>query len=278
MLLERMIGDKAILQAVKKEEAKNDGRPFVSEEELDFFIQRQFESRREKNPTIRTVDDWYETVSKEEGLSRKEYREFLKERISIERYVRMYVLRSVDTDVSPEEARAYYREHLEEFTVPKEISFRQIALRRMDQALAVREAIEKGLREGIPFAELAAKYSEEGDASSPGMLWKKSFEDIQGWHRPIPEVLRRLGKGQLSDPVYTERGIFIFYVEDVVPGEAKSFSDVQESIRKRLSAEREEIATRAAVEKLLERTHVVRFLEPPPGIAPQAAGEVPQGG
>lgn len=275
LLLERMIGDKLFLQEVRKEEAKQDGKPFVPEAEVDFFVRRQFESRREKNPGIRTIDDWYDAVAKEEGLGRKEYRTILKERIEVDKYVRRYVLRGVDAYVSPEEVRAYYREHLGEFTTPKEISFRQIRIQRTEQALLLKEAIDKGLKDGVPFAELAAKYSEEADPSLAGRLWTKAFEEVQGWHRPIPEVLRRLGKGQVSEPVFTERGIFYFYMEDVVPGEPKSFGEVQESIRKKLAAEREDAAVKAALKKLLERSHVVRFLEKPPGVAAEELGGAP---
>jgi len=267
MTLERMIDNKLVLQLVKREEEKNEGRSFVSEVDVDRALERQLEFHRERSPMIRTTEDLYRMVRETQGLSRDEYRKFLKEQIAIEGYLRQNVLRYVDSFVSPEAARLYYKTHLDEFTNPVEISFRYILIRlSREDAWARRLAVHKGIKENQPFLELAKKYSEEaieGDADAAGRLWRKSFEELKSWHSPIPEVLRKLKKGQVSEGILTVRGLQYFYVEDVVEGKPRTFSEAQEDIRKKIREAREQSQLDDFMKQLRKKTYTRNFLPRP---------------
>ena len=82
---------------------------------------------------------------------------------------------------SPHELRSYYLNHLEEFTNPVEISFRQIDVPPSRSNAAILEQVEKALKSGVPFVDVAKQVAEAlgGDPGSAGRLIKKSFEELK---------------------------------------------------------------------------------------------------
>lgn len=268
--LQDMIGQRLVIQLVRIEEQKNEGHQIVTPAQIDYQVERQVERIRKTRPEIKSAEDLYRMAEQVDGLSQQEYRRFLKEQIEFGAYLREFVLKGAETYVSPEETRVYYRTHLDEFTTPVEIAFRQIliSLNRED-ALARKEAVEAGLKAGESFVELAKMHSQEaldGRPEAAGHLFRKSFEDLSAWHYPIPDVLRTLKVGQVSEPVRTVAGIHFFYVEDLVPGEPKPFAEAQETIRNRLRVERENAAIREFIAELRRKSFCRVFLPRPPGL------------
>lgn len=269
--LESMVSDKMVLQQVRMKEKKSDQeKKFVEEAEVDAAIHRRVEFLREKNPAIKTADDVYRIALESEGLSRGEFRRLIRERLEVDRYLFQEVLRGAQVYVSPAEARVYYRAHIDDFKQPVSVSFREILVPLTSpDSLARKKAIDEGLEAGEPFIDLARTYSQEvydGDPDAAGRLWQKSFEDLKTWHKPIPDVLRKLKPGQVSRPVPTRRGIHYFYMEKVVEGEPRSYSEVQDEIRQKLRQEREDRAIRDFLADLRERLRPEIFIPRPPGV------------
>lgn len=272
--LDRMIDDKLILQLVRKEEEKLGRGPLIPDAALDRQIELQVESLRRKIPAIRDAEDLYRVVRERDGLSRDEYRKSLREQLMISAYIRQKVFQAFSRFVSPEEARIYYKAHIDEFTEPEEIAFRQILIKASrEDAVARKKAVEEGLQAEIPFLDLAQAYSEEvyeGDADAAGRLWRKSYEELKSWREPIPRVLRSLGEGETSEAVRTVLGIQFFHVEEVVEGEPKSFAEAQKLIERKIRRDREQAELAAFIRRERANTSIQILLP-----EPASSGEAP---
>jgi parvulin-like peptidyl-prolyl isomerase len=264
-VLDQMIDRRLILRLVRRDERKNEGKPYVSDAAVDHQIRRLVE----KDPLLESPEDMYRMAFEEEGLERGEFRQELKEQLEVTFYLDRHVLAAIDRFVSPAEMRYYYNTRIDDFTNPVEISFRQILIKLGGaDALERRNAVEKGLDEGMSFVELARMYSEdvlEGHPETAGRLWRVKYEDLKSWHTPIPDVLRKMKPGGVSDAVLTVRGLNYFYVEDVVDGEPKAFKEVQEEITRRIRRARENAEIELFLKELHKKMRVEKLLPVIPG-------------
>jgi len=274
--LDNMINDRLILQLVRNEEEK-EGRPLVTEADVDAYVSRRVDDLREKGSGITSADEFYRMVREADGRDRRQFRSHIKDQMAISAYFRRKVIRTMDGAVSPEESKMYYKTHLDEFTQPVEISFRQIVISSAsDNAILRVEAVEKGLKQGLSFEELAKAFSEEallGSPESAGRLWKKSFEDLKAWHEPIPSVLRSLKKGKISQRVETALDVRYFEVVDVVEGKPKPFSEAQEEIEDKIKERRNRSEIEGFIKRLRQKIPVEIYLTNPEEVAPPAAGK-----
>jgi len=236
--LEALVDDKLILQLIKREEEK-EKRPFVTEGEVDASILDEVE--RQKQNGITSPEDFYRIARERDGDTREELRTMIRNRLAVNKYLWQNVFVTSNI-VSPQESRAYYREHSKDFATPEKISFRQIVIRRTRDRRAedLVGAVEKGIAENIPFGELAKRFSAdaEDDPEFDAPVKTKTFEELKHWKEPILTALRSLKKGQISDRVVTQDTIHFFEVVEIHQGKPKPYSDVQEEIAKRIREER----------------------------------------
>lgn len=111
-------------------------------------------------------------------------------------------------------------------------------------ALAKAEAIEKELKDGKNFADVAKKESDDlGSKAAGGDL---GWLDKGTTDEAFESALFALGKGEVSQPVLGSDGYHIIELRDVRPGKVRSFEEVrtelakqyQESERERVYAEK----------------------------------------
>jgi hypothetical protein len=277
MLLERMIENRLVLQLVKKEEQKA-GRPYVTEADVDEEIKDELKNLQDQGLPISSTEELFRFWRERDGVEREDLRRFIKELLA----VRFYLQRNVFTPnafVSPQELRSYYFKHVKEFTTPVAVSFRQIKVPRSHpEAELIVGLVEKGLKEAVDFCELAKKFDEaalQGDLESACRLWTKTFKELEGWHKPIPDVLRKTEKGKTSDRVVTAVGIHYLKVEDVIEGTPKPFSEAQEEITRRIRMERNQEQMTQFFSRLVKRARIEKYLSPPPPEAPAAPRSLP---
>jgi peptidyl-prolyl cis-trans isomerase D len=160
-----------------------------------------------------------------------------------------------EAQVSPEDLRAYYNEHQDQYRVPEEVKVSHILI-KMPAAGADGKADEKGVAEaqkkaenilkqlkaGAKFEDLAKKYSEDpGSGKQGGEL---------GWigrGRTVPEFEKAafsLPVGQLSDLVKSSYGFHIIRVEEKHEPHLKTLDEVK--------AEIEPLVRQNKVNKLIE--------------------------
>jgi peptidyl-prolyl cis-trans isomerase D len=160
-----------------------------------------------------------------------------------------------EAQVSPEDLRAYYNEHQDQYRVPEEVKVSHILIKtpaagadgRADEkgvaeAQKKAENILKQLKAGAKFEDLAKKYSEDpGSGKQGGEL---------GWigrGRTVPEFEKAafsLPIGQLSDLVKSSYGFHIIRVEEKHEPHLKTLDEVK--------AEIEPLVRQNKVNKLIE--------------------------
>lgn len=130
--------------------------------------------------------------------------------------------------VSVKEAKSYYKEHQDEFGEKEKAKARHILVETEEEALEVRQALEKG----ADFAELAKEKSiDQHTAEQGGEL------DYFERGRMLPEFEKAcfdLKVGEISDIVKTRFGYHIIKLEDKQEASVKEFYEVSDEIKKKL--------------------------------------------
>lgn len=163
-------------------------------------------------------------------------------------YVRNVV---ADAVITENEMREHYKRHQREFTVPEKIKARHIiatpdaqpvmnttgdnAKTEEEAKMKIAELYAKGKPTPETFSSFAVRFSEDASARQGGDL---------GWFvrgKMVPafeEAAFKLNPGEISQPVKTEFGYHLIYVEDKRAARTKSYEEVRGEIRERLLADR----------------------------------------
>lgn len=129
----------------------------------------------------------------------------------------------VKSNSSEETIRAYYDEHIDEFTTPAKIHVFEILLSDEMQA----QNLKKQIRSLDKFKELAMDMTERsGKRASAGDLGYIE----RRWFPEIFDAARKMGIGELGGPVVTNGRYSLFYVADKLEPVIKDFLEVKGQI------------------------------------------------
>lgn len=160
--------------------------------------------------------------------------------------VAMLVFRPADfagrVNVPADDIKAYYEEKKSEFDVPKQVKASHIlikteagAAKEVDEAARLKALeLEKRVKAGENFAELAKKYSDCPSKDRGGDL---GWFDQKTMTKPFADKAFSMTPGEISDPVKTEFGWHIIKLEDVKEGHKLSLEDASGQIRAKLAME-----------------------------------------
>jgi parvulin-like peptidyl-prolyl isomerase len=146
--------------------------------------------------------------------------------------------------VSPEEVRAYYDEHPDEFFVPER---RKLSIIRTSSYSDIQQASSL-LRQGQSFEEVARRFSDHQSAKRGGSIGFRKADDVS--FKPFVEQGFKLAKGQYSRPFEVYNGFGIVKVDDVQPAYTKEFESEERRIERRLRGEKEKELKAAFIEEL----------------------------
>ncbi len=214
--LNQMIEDKLILQ-----EAKRRG-VIVDESE----IEDRFKEVKSKFPS---EEVFYSEVQKA-GLSTEVLKKRYKDNIMMGRLVSHEVKDKVV--VTPFEIEQYYKEHSQELISPEAVRIRTIMLRyegKESEALTKQKAddIMRLIKEGRDFGELAKLYS-QGIRSEEGGDF--GFVEKGQMREDFDNVIFNLKEGEVSAPLKTDTGYFIFKVEEKRQSKPLSMAEARDDI------------------------------------------------
>lgn len=169
-------------------------------------------------------------------------------------------------DVSPDEVRAYYKEHESDFAISDErYKLAQILIAVPNGATpdvvaaakARAEALDKKARAGQDFATLARENSDDASKAQGGELGDFKPGEIMN---EILDGIKGLQPGQVSGVVRTRYGFHILKVEaHEMPG-VKPLTEVQEEIRNKLIDEVAQKRIRDWIENDLVKQHYVETM------------------
>lgn len=128
-----------------------------------------------------------------------------------------------EVTVTDEDAKKYYDENKDAFSVPPTVSARHILVDTEEEANKVKEEINNGLS----FADAAMKYSKCPSKEQGGNLGEFSRGMM------VPEFEKASFEaevGILSEPVKTQFGYHLIIVDSKNEGTVKSFEEVKNSV------------------------------------------------
>lgn len=193
-----------------------------------------------------------------QGQSIREFRKIIEEDIILE-YMYRQMLRS-QSIVSPEKMEQYYQEKKHTFFQDEAVHLRIIQLTSLtseseDVLLQTAEKVIRELQEGESFADLAERYSQARSRREGGSLgWMNTADMRDNWREAVAD----LKKGEVSDPIRDDRGIFLLYVEDRREAGIQPIHEVRDQIEAILVRQMARDAQERWLERL-RRNAYVRF-------------------
>ncbi|MBI4584898.1 MAG: SurA N-terminal domain-containing protein [Planctomycetes bacterium] len=250
--------DDLIEKSLLSQEAKRQNIT-VEEPEIDHKINNDIKEAQKEGQPIRNIDQFFEILLETKKITREEYRREIQKYILINKLLWTKVFRPREF-ITPGERREYYFNHIEEFQTPAELVFRQIFVEpnRPDVDLVLK-AVDQGLDKGVPFEELARKYSDS--RAEEGGLWEKRFDEILKWVSPLPDILKRMKPGDIERKIRTASGWHYFKMEQIKAGDTQPFEEAQEEIERKIRIRRNLEDKNEFVEELKKRYPVQRFLQ-----------------
>lgn len=173
----------------------------------------------------------FEEMLQERGLTLESWREALKESLIMEKLLDQAVYASVS--VTDDEVIEYYAANRDQFDRPAQVRARQIVVANEAEGKKVLGL----LRQGQPFAEVAAQYSLSPDAQEGGDL---GFFARGEMPPEFDEIVFDLPTNLLSDLVKSEYGYHIFIVEEKRKAARLSRQEATAEIRSILEGRKKE--------------------------------------
>jgi peptidyl-prolyl cis-trans isomerase C len=227
-------------------------------------------------PTDQEVDSALQQMKQANGLDDSTFTSLLQQQhVTLDELKNNYrtdqaIRRFVKTEiqdtikVSPEQARAYYESHPEEFKHAEQVHARHILIRvdstatpqEVESARSRIEAIAKDLKNGADFAREAQAKSEDTESGSRG--GDLGFFGRGQMVAPFDSVAFSLEPGQVSEPVRTPFGFHIIKVEEKRPEGTYAFNDVQGVLMQRMYGMRTSDRVNALLEELKSHAKIKR--------------------
>jgi len=143
--------------------------------------------------------------------------------------------------VTPQDLRTYYQQHIDEYRVPEEVTLRQIVIKTppagpdgkvdqkaVDAARAKAQDVLNKIKAGGNFAELAKKNSEDATANAGGVIGTVRRGQLP---QEIDKIAFSLNNGQTSDVIQVPgMGFFIVQVENKQVARVKPLEEIKSQI------------------------------------------------
>ncbi|MGH7950020.1 MAG: peptidylprolyl isomerase [Candidatus Binataceae bacterium] len=230
----------------------------VEESHVDRYIE---ELRKDKNLT----DGQLRAEVQRSGMSYDEFRRHA--RLELEKMMMLDQEVRQKVAVAPEDIKAYYESHPDEFTVKQEryrIAQVLVALpadaksETVTTAKAKAEAVRERASSGGDFADLARRFSDDASKSNGGDLgWFKPDEILE----EIMVAVKPLKPGEVSPVVQTKHGFHVLkLVGHEMPG-VRPLEDVTGEVRNKLIDAAAQQRYQTWVEQELIKHHYVETLD-----------------
>lgn len=242
--------DKMVQEMLVEQRVKQLGMS-VGDEEVERAIQ---DVERQNN-----IDrNQLELALQTQGLSMESYRTKLRRQLLEFKLVGREIRDKIE--VTNQETRNYYREHIEEyredpFQLLSRISFALPANVAADQLSALRALSQEALlrlRAGEDFDQVLTAYQgDKGAEGGPmGQFGKGELTD------PFASAVAGLMPGQYSEVIDTPQGLHILRLDEMNPGKVPDFESVKEQISQLLIEQKRKVAIDGWVDNLKKDAHI----------------------
>lgn len=151
--------------------------------------------------------------------------------------------------VSDEEIEKEYSSNPTLYTEAEQVKARHIMVNTKEEA----DMVQKELKEGKPFEQVAKEKSQSPDAQTGGEMGMIRKGDLDP---KMEKVLFDLAPGNVSESIETDYGIHIFLVEDHLQPRLKDLAEVKEEIRSKLLPKVQQEAFEKMIEDLKNKSEI----------------------
>ncbi len=200
------------------------------------------------------TDQQLRATLQKEGLTMDDYREQVKNKILRSRLVNRQVKSKIV--ITDEDIKAAYEKNKAAYGGDTYVRLRQIIVAPSEGALPVQQRMETvllKLDEGVAFADVAREFSDGPTADDGGLLGEFKVDDLSN---QIRAALKGLKPGDHSSIMETDRGLQLFYIDDIKVVAGKSLEEAAPEIEDKLY---DQIVNRKFSEwlsELRERSHI----------------------
>ncbi|HYC70035.1 MAG TPA: peptidyl-prolyl cis-trans isomerase [Opitutaceae bacterium] len=247
-VLQELIDRVLIVKEFYKDE-KRRVPPSIVDNQIAETIISEFDGDRSK----------YLAYLRSRGMSQKEFRREQEEDI-IYNYMRQQQRKSAST-VSPVQIETFYNENKDRFYQEDSVYLRliQIAKTPEDTAESLQakaDDVMKQLNAGGSFADIARLYSTDSRRTRGGDWGWQRRSDLR---KEFSEPLFALEKGQYTQPIVMDEGVFILYVEDRKRAGILPLDEVRDQIERQLVQQNARQAQERWLERLRRNGYVKHF-------------------
>lgn len=248
--LNAMIDRRLILDYAKKTKAQL--QPWAVDARIREIVANNFDGDQTK---------LYDLLS-ERKVSVEEWKRGLEEDMLLSAMRYQYVEKRVS--VTPSEIRAEYEANKPRYQTESAVAVSLIVLDppgEGEEAVEARvEAIAAALKEGVPFADLARKYSRDSKAINGGSWGKVNPEDV--FRKELADALALLKPGEVSPLVALDGYGYILRKDDQQDSRVLTFEEASRYAEGHLKMERSEQMYQEWVARLRSEAYI-RLLELP---------------
>jgi peptidyl-prolyl cis-trans isomerase SurA len=227
-LLDKLIEDRLVLQAAKKEHLSVDPAK----------VKARIDEIRSHYPT----DGQFQEALIRQGLAQADLEAKIKEQLLMYNIIELKVRSSIT--VKPSEVTDFFNSHLAEF---QSLEQRQVqALKLADGANA--KALHRGLIAGESPEVLSKEYSFESE--------NIELSQSKEFRKEIIDAVFKLNIGEFSDPIKVEAAFYIFKLEKIIPPRQLELSEVQGNIHNYLFNTKMQLALAKWLDGLRQHSYI----------------------
>ncbi|MBN2398301.1 MAG: peptidylprolyl isomerase [Deltaproteobacteria bacterium] len=205
----------------------------------------------------------FEGMLAEMHLTESDLRMQLREGMAIQKLVDREIIDPIG--ISDTESKDYYDKNPDLFKQPEKVQARHILIKidpvggeaKKAEALKKIKQVQKELKEGKPFPELAKKYSECPSSAEGGDLGYFARGQMV---QPFEDVAFSLKKGETSGVVETSFGYHLIQAVDKKPEVMSSYDEVKDRLTQYLKRTKAGEEAEKYVERLKGKAKIERFL------------------
>lgn len=200
-------------------------------------------------------EEAFNSALKQTGMTLEDLKENTEKSLYVTKLIEYYAENKVE--VTDEDVQKYYNENIANYTTKPGANIYHILVDSEEKA---KEVLEK-YNAGTSFADLAAKYGKDGTKDVGGSLGYIEY-DTQNYDADFMAAAKKLGEGEVSQPVKTQFGWHIIKVDGIQKEEVvQPFEEVKESIQTMLKTQKAEEALIAELPQWKEEYKVTRYEE-----------------
>lgn len=241
MLLNEMVDELVLLERATEKNI----------EVNDKMVDQALQNLREENNLLE--DEAWEEAIESSGLTLEQLRDRYRRTILLQRAVQGEVR---PLEITEEELRQLYQQQIEEYAVPEKVVLEQVFISSdgsaVDDAVRRADGMVARVRDG---ADLKAEATLAGS-----QLQELGAIPVEDCRPELRAALEGIEDGEVTDPMVVPGGVQVILLVQTIPAGYQPFDEVENDIRRQVSAESYESQTRGLVEKL-KKEYLVEVYE-----------------